>query len=231
MATSNSLSDPDIVIDCLKEAAKPITNSFFAAQDGRVPGAIPIGAESQASLERAARETKGSLDTLPRISASNLLMLTTGGGASVIYARPGSDGYRSYVHAMNRLLYDVDVVGSGVSGFDVDHIASRSGSERMGLNYVALVAIDSAANQSYASIESGLCDNADKFGLVRPNLYQILKINNIPLLKSENNTAAGLGIMIGEGVAQGLIPKRETMRYYGIGMDTAARIDQRLGSG
>jgi hypothetical protein len=56
--------------------------------------------------------------------------------------------------------------------------------------------------------------------------FGVFNYNDIPLLKAEGDTAAGLGIMIGEAVNQRLIPQKYAMRYYGLGLRTAARIDK-----
>lgn len=227
----SSTSDADLAIEAAKQASKAITASYTASPpgDGEPTNTLPIGAAGLSALDRAAVQAGGHLEALsPRVKPSDAVLLWTADGVPLVYARPGSDAYRDYLHRGIEAGYFIDMVNAGVTGYDVDHVASRASSERLGLNYVVLAAVDSLSNQSYASIEHALCD-APRGGIVRPNFLQIMKINNIPLLRANSDPIAGLGIMVGEAVQRKIIPKRLIMKYYGLGLRTGQRVGRRAG--
>lgn len=230
MAKSTT-NDADIAIEAAQQAVKAITASYTAAPlgDGEPTRTLPIGATSLDALHRAADQAGASLEKLsPRVKTSDAVLLLTAENVPLVYARPGSASYRNYLHRGVEAGYMMDMVDAGVTGYDVDHVASRSSSKRLGLNYVLLAAVDSLSNQSYASIEHALCD-APRGGIVRPNLLQIMKINNIPLMRTNSDPIAGLGIMIGEAAHQKIISKKLMMKYYGIGLRTGQRVGGRVG--
>jgi len=180
MTRPSYLTDPDLVVGCFEQATKAITADFFAAQGPAEPGArqnrgkgdcIPIGAANIDALEGVASHIHGSLEKLPRCSTSNAVVLITEEGHPIVFARPGSDSYRAYVHAMAKRDYNIDPANSSLWGYDIDHVASRASSAWTKVNYVAVVAVEGLTNKSYASIERALCDPPDILGFVKPNLY------------------------------------------------------------
>lgn len=218
--------DPEIAVAALLEPARPITDSFFAPPHRSNPGPLPIGASSLGALEQDADRRRGGLDVIPGVSPSNAVIYFNGNGESILFARPESDTYRRYVYKYFSAFYAIDSV-RGISGYDVDHAASRSSAERLALAYVALIPVSSHVNRSYASIEPSLADSPNTLGLVTPNIFQIMKINNIPLLKSSEETAAGFGLMIAEAIEQKIIDRDDATTYYTLGRRTGTTIDER----
>lgn len=89
--------DPKIVVEALKEPAKPITESFVATRGDLRRTAIPIGATSLGELEKDAKRRGGALDVIPGASPSDAVIYFNGQGESVLFARPQSNSYRNSV--------------------------------------------------------------------------------------------------------------------------------------
>ncbi|MBV9836037.1 MAG: hypothetical protein JO055_16585 [Alphaproteobacteria bacterium] len=221
------MNESDRAIAAMKQAPKIVTDSYMAAPKGDDGPVIsfPIGAMTLSDLENYGEEIGGRVtEVTPRIKRTQAVLLWTADEKPLLFANPELKSYRNLFIRSVEVGHGRDV--SGITDFHVDHAASQGSAERLGFRYSLLVAVHGVPNVSYSDVEKNLCDDPRR-GLIYPNLLQIMKINNIPLLSAKNDITAGLGIMTGMAVEQKIIRSREAEKFYGMGIKVGARVASR----